>query len=229
MNPETVPHPDSSGDAPIATADHKDCGCGCGGTGGCAESGSSEPARLRRRKFLVGGIGVGTFAATLASRPAFAACNNLTGLVSPSGSHAASCTSSGGLTPGFWMNHATCWPATIHPSQQLSYWFTTPNVPTTFTNFSGASETFQTALCPPNGQDNFAFQLAAALLNAESSHTQTSFGYQGAAAFAASCIRAMQALSYEGPGFPDIQARISTMNAAGNIASWCGAAVKICK
>src|SRR5947209_3996698 len=82
----------------------KDCGCGCGGSGDCGDAGKSKTSlRQGRRKFLVGGIGVGAFAATLASRPAFAACQNLTGLYSPTGSQTPTNCGGGGKTPGFWM------------------------------------------------------------------------------------------------------------------------------
>jgi hypothetical protein len=184
-----------------------DCGCGCGGTGGCGEakSATTHAAREGRRKFLVGGIGVGAFAATFASRPAFAACQNLTGLYSPTGSHQSGVCAASGKTPGFWANHATGWPATISPSDTFSKWFGS------FT-FTASTETIKKALCPPNGSDNLAFQIAAGLLNAESPHTKGGFGYGSAKAFADAVILAMKALSYEAPSYPHIQSRIGLMN-----------------
>ena len=218
MNSHHNQSPSETTSGPAAGAAPGDCGCGCGGNGGCGESNSVSGASIRqgRRKFLVGGIGVGAFAATLASRPAFAACQNLTGLYSPSGSHTQTgICSPTGKTPGFWANHLGCWPSGIHPTDTFSKWFGS------FT-FAYSYETLAKALCPPNGDDNLAFQIAAGLLNAESPHTKGNFGYGSAQAFATAVTGAMKALSYEAPGYPDVHSRISSMNSENSsVGAWC--------
>jgi hypothetical protein len=216
---------DGTAPEPHAVADKHDCGCGCGGTGGCGESKESSVRSIRqgRRKFLVGGIGVTAFAATLSSRPAFAqSCMNLTGLYSPSGSQTQTGVCNAlGKTPGFWANHAGCWPSTISPTDTFSKWFGA-------TTFANSGETMTTALCPPNGLDNLAFQMAAALLNAEASQTNSSYGYGSAQAFANAVIAAFNALRAMQPpvGVNDawtaIHDRIAHMNTDNSsVGAWC--------
>lgn len=210
---------DAGSPASVPSRDKRDCGCGCGGSGGCSEGKSASRVggiRQGRRKFLIGGIGATAFAASLASRPAHAACNNLTALYSPSGSHTQTgVCNAHGKTPGFWANHVGCWPSTISPDDTFSKWFGT-------VSFASSYETLRTALCPPNGADNLAFQIAAGLLNAESSHTNTSFGYGSAQAFADAVIAAFKAFPNEATTYPSVQVVLSDMNSeSSTIDAWC--------
>lgn len=191
-----------------------DCGCGCGGSGDCGGTAVAGVHHARRR-FLIGGVGLSAFAATLASRPAHAAlCNNLTALYSPSGSHthAGVCNASG-KTPGFWKNHAGCWPNGITPSDTFSTWFGSAY-------FLGSGQTLGQALCNPSS--NLAYQIAAGLLNAQSPYTSPSFGYGSAQLFADSVIAAFKANSTEAPTYPSVQYVISNMNSDNSsIGAWC--------
>lgn len=202
-----------------AQGEDGDCGCGCGGSEGCAE----KPAApfQRRRKFIHAAIGVGAFSATLRSFPVQAVCNNLTGMTSPnhSGGAGVGCISTG-MTPGFWANHLACWPTTISPAETFSMWFGG-------TTFPFSNETLKKALCPPNGTDNLAFQIAAGLLNAESSHVNSFFGYGSAQNFANSVIAAFIATNNNYSLIHDVIAGMNRDSGTG-IPSWCGAAVSIC-
>ena len=208
-SPSHDAHDGAGSPASVPASDKRDCGCGCGGSGGCSEGKDvSRAGKIRqgRRKFLIGGIGATAFAASLASRPAYAACNNLTGLYSVSGSHVQTgvCGPSG-KTPGFWANHQPCWPSTISPDDTFSTWFGS-------VSFAYSTETLRTALCPPNGSDNLAFQIAAGLLNAESPNTNTNFGYGSAQAFANAVIAAFQAYPNDAPTYQTVHDRIALMN-----------------
>jgi hypothetical protein len=216
--------------APVPLATKQDGGCGCGGSAGCGEEKSKQTANgdcgcadagpekqanvsAGRRRFLAGGVTVSFFATTLASRPAHAICNNLTMLYSPtaSGNQIRACSS--GKTPGFWAQHPLCWPPGICPSDTFSKWFGS-------TTFPYSSETLRLALCPPNGADNLAFQLAAGLLNAGAPQTQNKFGYGDAQAFADAVVAALNATSNN---FSLVHDVVAQMNMDGsNLDSWCG-------
>jgi hypothetical protein len=189
----------------------------------CGDCGPGTPERSARRSFLLGGAGLVGFAGTLASRPAFAGCNNLTMVYSPNHSNMQTVFCSNGKTPGFWMNHKTCWPTSIKPNDTFSKWFGT------FT-FSYSNETLAQALCAPNN-DNLAFQIAGGLLNAASPYTNGQFGFGSAQNFANAVINAMKAKASEAPTYPSLQSMISQMNwdsSTNNISSWCGSATSVC-
>jgi hypothetical protein len=197
-----------------------DCG-GCGG-GNYAGEAAKDPSLFQlRRKFLTGAVSLSGFAATLSSRRAFSGtvCANLTGLViSPHPSANCGRQSVGGLTPGFWANHGACWPAGTHPSQSFAFFG--------FVAFPNSTETLKTALCPPNGGDNLAFQIAAAILNSGSPNVNTGYAYTSIGEFVASFNAAAAASNNNWSLIHDILASINVDNPA--ITSWCGSATKIC-
>jgi hypothetical protein len=112
-----------------------------------------------RRRFLVGSVGFSAFAATLASRPAFAGdggggCGPITALCSPthSGSHQkVSCT---GYHCDYWCTNKTRWPVNCDTATFSSCGFEPPPG----CNFSGGDK-LKDAICsaylPNSGQNNW--------------------------------------------------------------------------
>lgn len=164
---------------------------------------------------MLSGLTTGLVATTLMNRPALGqACNaNLTTMYSPSHSHAQVTCGQGGKTPGFWAQHPKCWPSAIKPDDTFSRWFGA-------TSFPYSNETLRKALCPPNGDDNLAFQIAAGLLNAESTYTNQYFGYLSAQKFADAVIAAFQATRNNYSAVHDLIANMNRETV--NIPSWCG-------
>jgi hypothetical protein len=209
----------------------EDCGCGCGGTGDCGDAGeAAEPTRERslftvRRKLLVGAIGFSGFAATLASRRAMASgvnpCANLTGLiVSPNPSANCNQQPKGGLTPGFWANHGNCWPAELHPDTSFAAYG--------LVAFPFSGETLRKALCPPNGDDNLAFQVAAALCNAGCPAINIAYGYPSVQAFVTAFNNAAAASEGNWDLIHTVLAGLNVDNPA-NPAFCPGSGTKLCK
>ncbi len=179
---------------PAGTADRsgakKDCGCGCGGSGGCGDKNAIP--RAARRSFLASGLAVASYSVTLPARANSSNCGPITALASPHGSGHHTFTCNGGRTPGFWMNQGQCWPSGLNNPTAIctttfDFWFA--GISPVVTAFN-TRETLRAALCPPNG-DNFEFQLAGALLNADT--FGTSFGYANGKAVAQAVANALAA------------------------------------
>lgn len=116
--------------------------CTCGEADGCADDRGG--LLHRRRKFLIGSLGLSAFAATLASRPAFAGntggggAGPLTALCSPTHSGTQQTNTCIGYHCDYWSTYKSTWPVDCHTT--LSSCF--PGV-----SFTGCNQTFQQALC----------------------------------------------------------------------------------
>jgi hypothetical protein len=105
-----------------------------------------------RRKFLVGTIGFSAFAATLASRPAFAntgggGCGPITALCSPTHSGSQRVSTCTGAHCDYWCDQRTRWPVDCNSATFSSCGFH----PTSDCNFSGSTK-LKDALCSAYGQ-----------------------------------------------------------------------------
>jgi hypothetical protein len=138
MHDQEPPKP--NGDPVIGASQPNPCSCGEGGY--CAHHGSGLLAD--RRKFLIGSVGLSAFAATLASRPAFAGqsqnggCGPLTALCSPTHSGTQKTASCVGYHCDYWCTNKSAWP--VDCRTPLSSCF--PGI-----SFTGCDQTFQQALC----------------------------------------------------------------------------------
>ena len=149
----------------------KDCGCGCAGDCGHKKE-VSEPSSQARRALMIG-AGSAAFVATLANRRAFAAqCGPLSRIGSPQPSQQVQQSQCGGLTPGFWRNHADCVakfiggnPNTVTLGAKL------PNL--TIVEPACASMTFTAALCSSHD----CFHWAGAILDALTPLMNPHYGY----------------------------------------------------
>jgi hypothetical protein len=148
-----------------------DCGCDCNGAGGCEEAG--KPSSQARRALIVG-AGSAAFVSTLVNRRAFAAqCGPISHAGSLNNSQQSQQSQCGGLTSGFWKNHAACVAATIGGdpnsiklSQKLSNLATVDPI--------SANTTFKAALCNASSD---ASHWAVAILNALSPGFNPHYGY----------------------------------------------------
>jgi hypothetical protein len=205
-----------------------------------------------RRRFLVGSVGVSAFAATLASRPAFAGggggCGPITALCSPT--HSGSQHGGQGCVGqhcDYWCSERTRWPVDCNSATFSSCGFEPPPG----CNFSG-SVTLKNAICSaylpsstPTGRNqaqvasnysggwwsyssgcntsNLQCWIACGLLNAISPETCSGFGYNQNG-FIEACTTALKSRNPE--CYTNIQvglcATISSICTQGRSSTACG-------
>lgn len=159
--------------------DEHDCGCGCNGAGDCvgAADGSevTELTDRSRRRLMVGGTTIAVVA-TLANRRAFAgaACGPISRAGSLNPSHSTTSVLCGGLTPGYWKNHALATTHAIGGSSPSAVQLGSLLPALNLVDIASASMTFQAALC---ASSSAAFHWAAAILNASTPAWNPSYGY----------------------------------------------------
>ena len=163
--------------APPADNTKKDCGCGCGGD--CGDKGNSATSPSPGRRALLTGASSAVLIATLANRRAFAQTGGQCGPISHIGSlqpsQTAQPTLCGGMTPGFWKNHANCTTSVL-----TSHGYTLDTaLGTVLTNLhlvdaTSAAMTFRQGLCNANSN---ASHWASAILCALSPGMNPQYGY----------------------------------------------------
>jgi hypothetical protein len=137
MDERVHPDPDSA----MPRDDQREENCDCGKSDACDER--KGELLHARRKVLIGSVGLSAFAATLASRPAFAGQTNggvgpLTALCSPTHSGTQQTSTCVGHHADYWCTNKSAWP--IDCRTRLSSCF--PGI-----SFTGCDQTFQQALC----------------------------------------------------------------------------------
>lgn len=160
----------------------KDCDCGCGGD--CGDKTKAGEPSNRARRALVAGAGSALVIVTLSNRRAFASGGGTTGgqcgPISAMGSMNPSAQNTqggcGGLTPGFWKNHAPCVATAIGGNP------TVVTLGQKLTNLAlvdptDAAITFAVALCNNVYHKDNAFHWAAAILNALTPSMNPKYGY----------------------------------------------------
>ena len=155
----------------------EDCGCGCGGD--CNEKNEASTPPKQARRALLAGASSAMLIATLANRRAFgqpatgAQCGPISHIGSLNPSQQGQPTGCGGLTGGFWKNHAVCVanvlggnPSTITLGSKLSNLALVDPV--------SAATTFTNALCDPSSNASHG---AAAILDVLSPSMNPQYGY----------------------------------------------------
>jgi hypothetical protein len=156
-------------DAPASKDD-----CGCAGAGACKDV--VEVKDRNRRSLMVGGTTVAVVA-TLINRRAFAnspACGPISRAGSANPSTASTTRQCGGLTPGYWKNHAMAVSYALGGGDPGK--ITLGNLLSALSSIdsTSAGQTFTAALCNPSSN---ASHWACAILNASTPGWNPSYGY----------------------------------------------------